>query len=205
MSFLVFAFLLALAPGPDTAVVLKNSLGGGRRPGFAASLGITLGNMVHGTSAVFGVGLLLVQSRPVFEVIRWAGICYLVYLGWQALRAAWRGDHLGAPEGAGGTVRRGAVLRAGAQGFLSNLTNPKAFAFYLSVLPQFIAGTDGSVATLLGLAYTHAAMTLLWLVVVVVCLHAVRRWLRRRMVRRWLNGVTGVALLGFGARLAVDG
>ncbi|ADD44485.1 LysE family translocator [Stackebrandtia nassauensis] len=206
LSFLVFAFLLALSPGPDTAVVLKNSLTGGRRLGFGASVGITLGNVVHGTSAVFGVGLLLVQWRPVFEAIRWAGIAYLVYLGVQALRSAWRGGYLdGEAAGDGRARRRGAVARAGVQGFLSNITNPKAFAFYLSVLPQFMAGGDGSVGTLLGLAYTHAAVTLLWLLVLVAGLHLVRDWLRRRVVRRAMDAVTGTALLGFGVKLAADG
>jgi threonine/homoserine/homoserine lactone efflux protein len=90
------------------------------------------------------------------------------------------------------------------QGFLSNITNPKVLTLYLSVLPQFLASGHPSVSAALLLAYTHAVLDLLWLIVLVAFLHRIRSSLRRRKVRRTPDGATGVAMIGFGARLAIE-
>jgi threonine/homoserine/homoserine lactone efflux protein len=87
------------------------------------------------------------------------------------------------------------------QGFLSNVTNPKVLVFYLSVLPQFLHPGSAFVDAL-ALAYTHAALGLVRLTVLVVALHGIRGWLARRRVRRSLDAVTGVVLLGFAGKLA---
>lgn len=202
-TFLVFATVLVLAPGPDFAVVLKNSLSGGRRSGFAASVGVTSSNVVHGTFAAFGIGTLIVRSQPVFQAVRWIGIAYLAYLGIQALSSAWRGhyDHF---AGSDQPRERASAWLGWRQGFLSNITNPKVLTFYLSVLPQFMTAGSSTADGLL-LAYTHAGLSLVWLVIVVASLHRLRPWLERRPVRRLLDAATGVALVFFGGRLALDG
>lgn len=204
LSFLLFAVLVTVAPGPDFAVVLKNCVTGGRGPGLAASVGVVTSLAVHGGFAVLGISVLLVRIEPLFEAIRWAGVVYLVYLGLQALRSARRGRYPERDTMDDGS-RNVRVLRGFGQGFLSNITNPKAFAFYLSVLPQFVTAGDGATSTLLLFAFTHAAVCVVWFALVVAFVHRLRAWLRRRAVRRAVDGVTGVALLGFGARLAADG
>ncbi|MFC7330750.1 LysE family translocator [Marinactinospora rubrisoli] len=201
LSFLAFATVIVIAPGPDFAVVLKNSLTR-RRAGLLAALGITTSNMVHGTAAAIGVGALLLSSQVLFTTVRWIGIAYLCYLGVQALLSARRGDYPTADDSGGGPPLHG--LRSWSQGFLSNITNPKVLAFYLSVLPQFLAGGEGSLAAVLLLAYSHAALGLLWLVLVVAFLHYARSWVLRRPIRRTLDAGTGVALLGFAAALALE-
>lgn len=205
-TFVVLAVLLVLVPGPDFAVVLKNALVGGRRRGFAASLGVVSSNVVQGTAAAFGLGAVIASSQTLFEAIRWAGVAYLAWLGVQALRSAWRARDA-EPEGDAPTppASSARVLAGWRQGFLSNITNPKVLVFYLSVLPQFLHPGEASVASGVALAYTHAALSLLWLAVLVTVLHGAREWVRRRRVRRTLEGLTGAALLGFGARLAADG
>jgi|SRR5690625_462941 len=201
LSFLAFAAVVVLAPGPDFAVVLKNSLSGGRRPGAFAALGITVSNLVHGTVAAVGLGALLASSHTLFSVVRWVGAAYLCCLGLQALRAAWRGDYSARDRGAG--AARGGRLRNWSQGFLSNITNPKVLAFYLSVLPQFLAGGGLSVTAGALLAYSHAALSLVWLLLIVAFLNGVRSWFNRRRVRRTLDAGTGMALLGFASALVL--
>src|SRR5262245_57918467 len=92
-EFLAFACVLVLIPGPDFAVVAKNTLMAGRRRGWWASLGICTSNAVQGTAAAAGLGALIVRSQPVFEAIKWAGVCYLAFLGFQAVRSAIRGRY----------------------------------------------------------------------------------------------------------------
>ncbi|MFE9959806.1 LysE family translocator [Micromonospora sp. NPDC005299] len=200
-SFLVFATVLILIPGPDFAVVTRNALAAGRRRGRWSAIGVTASNAVQGVTAAAGLGALIVRSQPLFEAIRWAGVAYLAYLGVQAWRSAWRGDY---PPLAGDTAATpGQALAGFRQGFLSNVTNPKVLAFYLAVLPQFVGG-GAPVGVLLAFALSHAVLGLAYLLFLVAALNRARDLLSRRRVRRWLDGLTGVALLGFGARLATE-
>ncbi|MGY1742482.1 MULTISPECIES: LysE family translocator [unclassified Blastococcus] len=199
-SFVVFATVLVLVPGPDTAVVIRNTLAGGRRRGTWSAVGIAASNVVQGTAAAAGLAAVVVRVEPLFQAIRWLGIAYLAYLGVQSLRSAVRGRY---EDLAGnGTADPGAALRGFRQGFLSNITNPKVLAFYLAVLPQFL-GPQAAVPVLVAFALTHAVLGLAWLLVLVAGLHRARRVLTRRPVRRAMDAVTGCALLGFGTRLAL--
>ena len=200
-SFLVFAVALVLVPGPDVAVTTRNTIAGGRTRGAWTAVGITSSNAVQGLAAAAGLGALVLRSQPLFEVIRWAGVGYLVYLGVQALRSAGAGRYPADELTAGtGTAQRLAGWR---QGFLSNITNPKVLVFYLAVLPQFLT-PDSGVPTLVLLALTHAVLGLLYLLLLVAGMHRARAVLGRRPVRRALDAVTGTVLLGFGVRLATE-
>ncbi|SCG41986.1 LysE family translocator [Micromonospora inositola] len=200
-SFLIFATVLILIPGPDFAVVTRNTLAAGRRRGRWSAVGVTGSNAVQGVAAAAGLGALIVRSQPLFETIRWAGVAYLAYLGVQAGRSAWQGRY--APLADGGATSSGEALTAFRQGFLSNITNPKVLAFYLAVLPQFVGGS-APLGVLLVFALSHAVLGLAYLLVLVGAMNRARDLLARRRVRRWLDGLTGVALLGFSARLATE-
>ncbi|MEU6642052.1 LysE family translocator [Saccharomonospora sp. NPDC046836] len=197
-SYLVFVIVVVLAPGPDTIVTLKNSFAGGFRGGLLAAFGIAVGNLVQGTAVAFGLGTLIVRSQPVFHTVRWLGVAYLCYLGVQAIRAAWRGDY-GALDERGA---RASGFRRWREGFLSNVTNPKVLALYLSVLPQFLDPVRSSTLDALLLAYTVAVLGTLWLLLLLLFVKRVQRWLKRRAVRRSLDVLTGGTLIGFGAVLA---
>jgi len=200
-EFLAFAVVLIVVPGPDFAVVTKNTLVGGHRRGRWTALGVSSSNLVQGTTAAFGLSALIVKVQPLFEAIKWAGVAYLVYLGAQAIRSARRGEY--APldgEDPSGSARRVAGWR---QGFISNITNPKVLVFCLAVLPQFLAPGAG-LGWLLVLAWSHAVLSLAYLLVLITGLHSARRLLVRRRVRRTLDATTGAVLLGFGAKLATE-
>jgi threonine/homoserine/homoserine lactone efflux protein len=196
-EFLAFAAVLVLIPGPDFAVVTKNTLVGGRQRGRWTALGVSSSNLVQGTAAAFGLSALIVRIEPLFEAVKWAGVCYLAYLGAQAIRSALRGRYP-PPDEATETSHGLAGWR---QGFISNITNPKVLVFYLAVLPQFLAPGAG-LGWLLVLAWSHAVLSLSYLLVLVTGLHGARRLLMRRRVRRGLDATTGTVLLGFSAKLA---
>jgi threonine/homoserine/homoserine lactone efflux protein len=185
-GFAAMMALLAMMPGPDTMVVLKNALTGGARGGGWACAGISVANFLQGTAAALGLGAVITRYQPVFVTVKWLGAAYLVYLGVQALRGAWRGDYEALDD-----VRRARASRSRRfrEGFLSNITNPKVIVLYLSVLPQFLTPDSGFGDSLL-LAYTVAGLGVVWQVLLLVFVHRVRGWLRRRKVRRAMDGVT---------------
>jgi RhtB (resistance to homoserine/threonine) family protein len=197
-TYVLFVMLVLIVPGPDTALVLKNSLAGGKRGGVLTAVGIGSGNLVQGVAAALGLSAVIVRSEPVFVTLKWAGAAYLAYLGVKAMIAAWRGDYRALAAAA---PRAGRRWR---EGFLGNLTNPKVLVFYLSMLPQFLS-PDSTVAESLLLAGTVGVLATLWQLVIVAAVHRVRGWLERRRVRRVMDGATGTALVGFGAALALEG
>jgi threonine/homoserine/homoserine lactone efflux protein len=199
-SFLVFVVVLVLMPGPDFAVVTKNTLAAGRWRGAWSAGGVASSNAVQGAAAATGLGAVIVRVQPLFEAVKWAGVGYLAYLGVQAVRSAIRGTY---PAFEADRRAAGAALGGWRQGFLSNITNPKVLVFYLAVLPQFLSSGAGT-PVLLVFALSHAVLSLLYLLVLTTFLHRVRRVLTRRHVRRGLDVATGTALLGFSARLAAE-
>jgi threonine/homoserine/homoserine lactone efflux protein len=198
-SFLVFAVVLVLVPGPDFAVVTKNTLAAGRWRGAWSAGGVASSNAVQGAAAATGLGAVIVRVQPLFVAVKWAGVAYLVFLGVQAVRSAIRGEYPAAEH----RPVTGAALGGWRQGFLSNITNPKVLVFYLAVLPQFLSGGAGT-PVLLVFALSHALLSLLYLLVLTTFLHKARGVLTRRRVRRGLDAATGTALLGFSVRLAAE-
>lgn len=199
-AFLLFAIALTLAPGPDFAVVTKNTLAAGRRRGFACAGGVATSNAVQGTLAAAGLSAVIVRVEPLFQALRWAGVAYLTFLGVQALRSAFRGHYEQRADSRPPAREAWAGWR---QGFLSNITNPKVLVFYLAVLPQFL-GPETSLLVMLVFALSHAVLSLLYLHLLVVAMRAARRILTRRRVRRALDAATGTALVGFGVHLATQ-
>jgi threonine/homoserine/homoserine lactone efflux protein len=201
-AFLGFAIVLVLIPGPDFAVVTKNTLAGGRRRGWFTAAGVCTSNAVQGAVAVSGLSAIILNAQPVFAAIKWAGVCYLAVLGIQSLASAARGRYdLRADEQV--TGRTGAAFGGWRQGFLSNITNPKVLIFYIAVLPQFMK-PGVAPGWLLAFAWSHAALSLLYLMALSTALARARTVLSRRWLRRTIDGATGTLLLGFSARLAAE-
>ncbi|MFD1372088.1 LysE family translocator [Actinoplanes sichuanensis] len=197
-AYLTFAVVVVLIPGPDFAVVVGNTMSGGRRRGMWCAAGVASSNAVQGTAAILGLGALVVRAQPVFQIVKWVGAAYLLYLGLRLLGSAWQGRYA-VPSASGGQGTR----RGWRQGFVSNITNPKVLVFYVAVLPQFLNPGAGTVALAL-FALSHASLSLLYLLTLTAVMHRARRVLARRQVRRCLDGTTGVAMIGFGARLALE-
>jgi threonine/homoserine/homoserine lactone efflux protein len=187
IAFLVIAVVVIVSPGPDFALTVRNTVSRGRRAGLLTSAGVVSGQLVWASAAAAGVAALIVASRPAFVALRLVGAAYLVYLGAQALVAAWRGRpaHVGRSRGGSPFV----------QGLLSNVSNPKMAVFFTSLLPQF----GESLTVLLGHALLFSFLTMVWLAFVVQVGDA----LRVPAVRRVVDAVTGVVLVAFGSRLAV--
>lgn len=199
LAFSAAAALLTIAPGLDTALVLRTAAVEGPRRAFLAGLGICLGCLVWGLAASAGLGALLVFSRVAFNVVRWLGAGYLLYLGLQLLLRK-RSPASPDPGQADGVSPRGWFVR----GLLTNLLNPKVGVFYLTFLPQFVPpGVPVTPFSVL-LASIHAAEGLLWFGFLIALTRPLSAWLSRPAVVTTLDRTTGLLLVGFGARLVLS-
>lgn len=194
LAFAGVAVVLSITPGPDMALVLRNSLRGGRAAARRTILGIGVGLLGWAAATALGVAAVLAASATVFSALKVAGGVYLVYLGVQTLLALRRGEQ----PLAGRAPRLGSPFR---QGLVTNLLNPKLAVFFTTLLPQFISAGDPVVAKSLLLAAVFVAIGMTWLVVYVKVVDVLARSLR---FRRLVEAVSGVVLVALGARLAVD-
>ncbi|MEV7778548.1 LysE family translocator [Kitasatospora sp. NPDC088351] len=198
-SFALVVGLLTLTPGLDTALILRTSALGHRRQAWGVVLGIQTGTLIWGTLTSAGVTALLTASHLAYEIVRWAGAAYLVWMGVGMLRS--RGaepaaDAVGPADGGFGYGWR--------RGTLTNLLNPKVGVFYVAMLPQFIPAGAPHFATGVALTCVHVVEGVLWSTVLVGFAQVVRGWLRRPAARRVLDRVTGAVVVGFGLKLAVS-
>ncbi|MQY07422.1 Leucine efflux protein [Actinomadura sp. RB68] len=202
LTFSLAALVLIMIPGPDQALITKSALTGGRRAGLLTTLGGVLGLAVHATAAAAGLSALLLASATAFTAMKIVGAVYLVWMGVQTLRAAARARREGAAEE---PVERSSLSGRTAlrQGFLSNALNPKIALFFVTFLPQFLdphAAAPWARALLLSLVF--AVLYLAWFTLYVGAVDRLGRWLRRPKVKRGIERVTGVLLIGFAVRLA---
>lgn len=194
----MFAILLTITPGLDTALVIRMSLGGGPRIGRIAALGVCLGVVVWGAAGAIGVAAVLTTSGRAYDVLRVAGAIYLIWLGMRALLVRAPIDEEVAPPQAPSAA---GAFRAG---LLSNLLNPKVGAFYVSALPQFIPEGAPVLPTSTLLAGVHALEGIVWLFLVASLVGRLGAQLRRPVVKRRLEQATGVVLVALGVRLGLE-
>jgi threonine/homoserine/homoserine lactone efflux protein len=198
-AFVVAAGLFTLLPGLDTAMILRTAAVEGPRRASLAAVGIILGCLTWGAAVALGLGVLLAASAAAFNVLKWAGAGYLVWLGLGLILKPRARFELSAA-----TAASSGNLTWMRRGLLTNLLNPKVGVFYLSFLPQFLpAGVAPAPFTLL-LAVIHAALGLAWSACLIGATRPIADVLKRAGVVRWLDRVTGGVFLGFGVRLALE-
>ena len=200
LVFLGVITLLTITPGADMAMVSRSVFMGGRRAAFGTTLGIAAGCFLWALASAAGVAAVLAASETAYDALRLVGAAYLVWLGVQSLLAARRGyasePAARSPAGTGPSPFR--------QGLLTNLFNPKIALFYTTFLPQFIGPDDPVLLLSLAMAGVHILLGIVWLSAYAWLLdRAVARFKGSRL-RRALDALTGVVLVGLGIRVAAD-
>jgi threonine/homoserine/homoserine lactone efflux protein len=196
MAFLGVSLLVICTPGQDTALTIRNTLLGGRRAGVATATGVAVGQAAWTIATSAGLAVVIAASAPLFFAIKIAGAGYLVYLGIRSLISALRRGE--ATATAAPSLRSPLV-----QGFVSNLSNAKMVAFFISLLPPF-AGPHPSLALLLVLGFNFCLLTLAWLVGYAFAVERMSRWLRLDRVRRAIDALLGTVLVGLGLRVGAQ-
>ena len=198
LLFLAASALLTVAPGPDIIYVLTRGVSQGRKAGIAAALGFASGCIFHTVLAAVGIAALIRSSDVAFDVVRYAGAAYLVWIGIQALR------HRGAfsIEGASDAKALATIYK---QSVVGNMLNPKVTLFFLAFLPQFVNAEAGHVG------WQMALLGVLFMVNTIVIFGAVAlfagwigAWIRRKpAIGERLNVFAGLTFIALGIRVAL--
>ncbi|WP_298040393.1 LysE family translocator [uncultured Microbacterium sp.] len=200
LAFAIASVVIIVIPGPSVLFVIGRSIALGRRAGVLSVVGNALGTVPAVVAVAFGVGAIVASSVAAFTVIKIAGAIYLVYLGVQAIRH--RHAHVPGTDSAPASARK--LL---AEGFIVGMTNPKTIAFFVAVLPQFVAPSAGNVwAQLLLLGLTFQLLALVCDSVWALAAGTARAWFARSPRRiSTLAGTGGVMMIGLGGTLALTG
>jgi threonine/homoserine/homoserine lactone efflux protein len=194
-TFLLAVLVLELTPGPNMAYLATLALSRGRAAGLIATAGIAFGLAVHAAVAGLGAGVLIQQYPLLYDVLRWIGVCYLLYLAWDG----WRSEKEISPERADLVIMAGPLLL---RGFLSNVFNPKSVLFFVSVLPSFVGTGPGAPSlptqmAVFGALYVGIATAVHGTIVVLAA--QLRPWLvagpRQQTMRRALSVVLALVAI----------
>lgn len=197
-GFVVASVVMEITPGPNMAYLAILALGDGRRAGYAAVLGVALGLLIAGLAASLGLGAAIASSPLAWQILRWGGVLYLLWLAWDG----WR-DGRGTVEHAARGSSLGRFFR---RGLFVNLLNPKAFAFYIAVLPGFIVPGANITGQAVGLSLIYVAIATIIHAAIVTGAAASHRALRdparQRRIRRVLSVLLAFVALWLAVRTA---
>lgn len=198
--FIIACVLLIILPGPDTAIVTKNTVVAGRKGGMQTMLGSCVGLSIHTIAAVAGLSAIIVKSALAFTVLKYVGAAYLCYLGVRTLMNM-RAKKTDVDEEVLVEAKGSSYFK---QGFITNITNPKVAVFFLTFLPQFLAPSADAFWSFLVMGIIYTVLTFAWFFFYVVLLDKVRNFMKRPSTQASIEAITGVVLIGFGIKLAFE-
>lgn len=198
-TFCAVVLGLFLIPGPAVLLTITRTVQGGRRAGVMTGIGIALGDLIHTLGAAVGLSAVLMTSALAFNVVKYVGAAYLLYLGIKALRERPSDPQL--PN-----VAQAAPGRALVQAIATEVLNPKTALFFLAFMPQFVHPETGAVFTqflMLGLLFV--AMSGLYTAGIALSVRPLGKVVRRfTWLMRWQGKIIGTIFIGLGLRVALQ-
>ncbi|MDF1633359.1 LysE family translocator [Mycoplana sp. MJR14] len=197
----IFAFAI-VSPGADLAMVMRQSIVHGRRSAIITSFGIGASLMFHVSYTILGLGLLISQSIYLFNIVKWCGVAYLVYIGVKALRAG--RTEIDAPAASGAADgKRQSALRAFGLGFMANALNPKAVFFFLSIFSSVVS-VHTPMTVKLGYGLVMATCLISWFIGVSLFMTTPRMRAAFSRASKWIDRTSGVVFIALGIKLATE-
>lgn len=200
-TFIATGILLNLTPGTDTIFILTKSIGQGRQAGVVSALGIGAGCIVHTILAAFGLSLIIAKSILLFNIIKYAGAAYLLYIGYKMMtdKSLIPVENIDIIR----TVNYGKIFR---DGMLTNILNPKVALFFIAFLPQFVdPASTNTVLPLLALGTTFIATGTIWCLILAIFAAAIFDRLKaNRNIAAYINKICGLTLVGLGIKVALS-
>ena len=201
-AFMAASALLIVLPGPDNALVVRNALRHGRAIGLRTAAGTLTGVLAWVVAAAFGLSALLRASEIGYDLLRFLGAAYLIWLGVGSLRPRGRTSF---STGRGHRRMLDAGGRAGyLMGVVTNLANPKTGVFFIVFFPAFIPRGSSVEATSLLFGALFVLEAAAWFAVLLWGVSRLTVWLHRPRVQRRIEQITGVVLIGFAIRLTSE-
>jgi len=189
LSLVLICCLGAMSPGPSLALVLKQTANNGKTHAIVASWCHAFGIGLWAFACIFGLALVIAESKLLFQMITWAGAAYLLYIGVQAIRAT-----AGNAEGTAQKTQQISVFRAGVEGAMISVLNPKTAIFFIAIFSQFISA-DASVLDQAIMVATPVVIDGLWytLVSLVLAKGPILNWLKEKS--QWVNRISGTIFI----------
>lgn len=201
-SLMAIFFFAIVSPGADLAMVIRQSIVQGRRAAIVTSFGIGASLMFHVTYTILGLGLIISQSIYLFNIVKWCGVAYLVYIGIKALRAG-RTELPAETADAVGAGERQSLSRAFGLGFLANALNPKAVFFFLSIFSTVVSAHT-PVVVKFGYGLVMATCLIAWFVGVSLFMTTPRMRAGFARMSQWIDRTSGVVFIALGIKLATE-
>ncbi|MEI2393158.1 LysE family translocator [Priestia megaterium] len=200
--FVITCIFLVILPGPDTAIMTKNTLTVGKQGGFKTMLGICCALSIHTFTAIVGLSAIIAKSALLFSIFKYIGSVYLIYLG---IKSLWTLRNKNTTE----TIEPIAKSKyknesSFKQGFLTNLLNPKIAVFFLTFLPQFVNHESHTFMPFLILGITYIVLTVVWYLFYIFLLNQISSFMKKPKTQKVIEGITGTILIGFGIKLALE-
>jgi RhtB (resistance to homoserine/threonine) family protein len=197
----IFAFAI-VSPGADLAMVMRQSLINGRRSAILTSFGIGTSLMVHVTYTILGLGLIISQSITLFNIVKWCGVAYLVFIGIKALRAK-PAETVHETDGTAVVREPQSALKAFGLGFAANALNPKPVFFFLSIFSTVVS-IHTPVPVKFGYGLVMASCLILWFVGVSLFMTTPSMRARFTRISHWIDRTSGLVFIALGLKLATE-
>ncbi|MEM8027570.1 LysE family translocator [Morganella morganii] len=198
LAYSLAALLLTLTPGLDTALILRTAAAEGGKKAFQAALGIDAGCFIWGLFVALGLGALLAASATAYDIVKWCGALYLLWLGIQLILHP--RQSFSTTQGDVSVPQSNWFLR----GMPGNVLNPKMGIFYVSFLPQFIPAGQPLIAWTFLLVTIHVVIGTLWSLTLIMVTGYASRLLKSRRFIRWMDRLTGGLFMFFAVKLALS-
>jgi len=196
LVFIIGAFALIASPGADFIYVLSRSISQGTTSGFWAALGVSCGMLIHTAFAVIGLTALLYSSAIAFLLVKYVGVCYLVYLGIKIFLNKNQFKKMDQSS----NERNSEIFK---QGLLTNTLNPKVGLTFMAYMPQFLSSTDSHPFLVFQLGLSICAIALVWFSLICIFSSVIRKYvIENESVGNTIRYMTSSILIGFGLRLA---
>ncbi|WP_457581570.1 LysE family translocator [Ensifer canadensis] len=197
----IFSFAI-VSPGADLAMVMRQSIVHGRRPAIITSFGIGTSLMFHVTYTILGLGLIISQSIYLFNIVKWCGVAYLIYIGIKALRAGQTEISVDAGP-SGEPARSQSAVKAFGLGFAANALNPKPVFFFLSIFST-VVGAHTPIMIKFGYGLVMATCLILWFVGVSLFMTTPRMRAAFTRASKWIDRASGLVFIALGLKLATE-
>jgi len=200
LTFFFVASLLVISPGPNGILIFKTASSYGRRASLANILGLTTATFFHGALSIFGLSALFLKSDDLFMVVKISGAAYLFYIGIKSIYQSYKGQHI--PEQQDNNdytkieTHKIHYWSFYAEGFLTQILNPKVSMFYLAAFPQFISFSGSYYANAFTLVTIHAGTIFFWFIGITCAINKIKNK-SRPSSGKWIQRISGTAMIYF--------